>query len=75
MSTRAFALLLAFAFFLAGEALLNHWDRQERASAVQQYCQMTDIWKQEAAKGIAPKWRNGWPPIHGFCNANGQLPH
>lgn len=32
-----------------------------------QYCRMVEIWKDDAAHGIKPNHRRGWPPFNGEC--------
>lgn len=44
-------------------------DIDELTAQQDQYCEMVSIWKADAARGIAPEQRNGWPPYQGdeFC--------
>jgi uncharacterized protein YcfL len=59
-------LLLCFvaSLLLAGcqEQANNDRDPEE-----QQYCEMVARWHADAAEGIKPKHRRGWPPFKGEC--------
>lgn len=55
------ALLLAFAAL----ALAGTMDAQDAENSHQQYCEMVALWDADAARGIAPEQRRGWPPFDG----------
>lgn len=41
---------------------------QEQDPEEARYCEMVSRWKLDAAAGIQPKHRTGWPPYKGECN-------
>lgn len=55
------ALLLVFAAL----ALAGTMDAQEAESSHQHYCEMVAQWDKDAALGVAPEQRAGWPPYDG----------
>lgn len=57
-----FALLLVALVALALAGLI---DAQEADSSRQLYCEMVAQWDKDAALGIAPEQRTGWPPYDG----------
>lgn len=40
---------------------------EEQDPQEEQYCSMVKRWKLDAAAGVAPKNRTGWPPFKGEC--------
>lgn len=57
-------LLIVFA------ALAGTMDAQEAESSHRQYCEMVAQWDKDAALGIAPEQRSGWPPYDGRDKCN-----
>lgn len=49
----------------AGAALIGHFDYQSAQTANQTYREMVTAWQQDAARGIPPADRAGWPPYRG----------
>lgn len=60
-SIELIALLLAFAVL----ATVNTIDAKDAESVNRKYCEMTALWEKDAARGIAPEQRAGWPPFDG----------
>lgn len=60
-SIELIALLLAFAVL----ATVNTIDAKDAESANRKYCEMVAIWDRDAARGIAPEQRAGWPLFDG----------
>lgn len=50
---------------LAALALVGTMDAQDAERSHQQYCEMVAQWDKDAALGIAPEQRAGWPPYDG----------
>jgi len=40
---------------------------RKRDESEDRYCAMVARWKADAAAGVAPKNRTGWPPFNGEC--------
>lgn len=53
------ALLLVFA------ALVGAMDAQDAERSQSTYCEMVAQWDKDAAMGISPEHRAGWPPYDG----------
>ena len=60
------ALLLVFAAF----GLAGNMDAQDAENGRRAYCEMVAQWDSDAALGIAPDQRNGWPPYDGRKQCN-----
>lgn len=45
---------------IAGQSDYEHEIEQEKA-----YCEMVRIWEDDAARGVPPNERAGWPPYKG----------
>ena len=60
-------LLLSFFAVLALSGCQEnvHSDRDPEE---QRYCDMVARWHADAAEGIKPKHRKGWPPFNGECS-------
>ena len=54
----AVATMLAIASAMAPAERDHEWLR---------YCEMVTLWEADAAAGIAPEHRAGWPPYRGQC--------
>lgn len=54
-------LLLTFAAL----ALAGTMDAQDAERSQSTYCEMVALWDADAAQGIAPEQRTGWPPFDG----------
>ena len=46
-------------------ALAGTMDAYEAESSQATYCGMVSLWDKDAAQGIAPEQRTGWPPYNG----------
>lgn len=47
--------------------IAGHFDRVSEEEDRALYCEMVAIWHSDAARGIAPEDRSGWPPYQGEC--------
>lgn len=46
-------------------ALVGTMDAQDAENSHRQYCEMVALWDSDAAQGVAPEQRRGWPPYDG----------
>jgi hypothetical protein len=51
--------------FLLLIGIAGQSDYEEAVRQEQHYCDMVRLWEMDAAKGIAPDQRAGWPPYKG----------
>lgn len=65
MSTLNKAALAALLVVLIG--VLGHFDAEDADAQHANYCSMVATWHAEAAKGVHPNDRAGWPPYDGEC--------
>lgn len=66
MNTRK-AFLCAMAAVCAAIALSGCQEPTNLDESEERYCEMVARWKADAAAGVAPKNRTGWPPYQGEC--------
>lgn len=59
-------LLLVFAAL----GLTGSMDAKDAERAQETYCEMLELWDADAALGIAPEHRRGWPPFDGRKQCN-----
>lgn len=55
------AILVAFGAVGTGDLQVAQANRSS-------YCEMVAIWDADAARGVPPAQRNGWPPYEGRCD-------
>lgn len=60
--SKALAAVAAAAFLIVGSM-----ERGQIDEDAARYCRMTAIWAEDAAAGVAPEQRSGWPPFRGEC--------
>lgn len=65
LTTKDWSLTALLLVALAALALVGMMDAQEADSSHQLYCEMVEQWDKDAALGIAPEQRTGWPPYDG----------
>ena len=53
--------LAIIAFLVAAFAIVGHFDAEEAERQTDEYCAMVSLYKSDAAAGIAPDQRRGWP--------------
>lgn len=63
-TTKAWGLITLLLLF-AALALAGTMDAQDAERAQSTYCEMVAQWDKDAALGIAPERRKGWPPFDG----------
>lgn len=51
----------------AGAATIGHLDYEAELMQQRQRQEMEDVWCRDAARGLAPGDRAGWPPLKGGC--------
>lgn len=51
---------------LVALALNGTMEAQEAESSNSEYCEMVAMWDKDAAIGITPEQRTGWPPYNGY---------
>ena len=51
----------AIASVIFGWALVSNADVQDAENAHRVHCEMVALWKQDAARNVAPEQRRGWP--------------
>ena len=47
--------------------LVGYFDAEDADAQHTNYCSMVGVWHAEAAKGVQPNNRTGWPPYDGEC--------
>ena len=57
--------LIALLLATTALALAGAMDAQDAENSHHQYCEMVALWDADAALGIAPEKRTGWPPYDG----------
>ena len=61
--TRLMLLALFAMFILFGIA--GNMDYQDELDNQRHYCEMVEIWENDAARGVPAEQRAGWPPFKG----------
>lgn len=56
----AFAVAV-LASVIFGWAMVSSADAQDAENAHRVHCEMVALWKQDAARNVAPEQRRGWP--------------
>lgn len=46
---------------IAALATIGSMDAADEAAQERHYCEMVALWQQDAAKGLPPEERGGWP--------------
>lgn len=64
-TTKDWGLIAGMLLALGIWAGVSTADAQDAENAHQQYCEMVAQWDKDAAMGIAPEQRKGWPPYDG----------
>lgn len=65
MSTTKAWGLIALLLAITALALAGTMDAQDAERSQDKYCEMVALWDADAALGIAPEQRTGWPPYNG----------
>ncbi len=53
--------LAIIAFLVAAFGIVGYFDAEEAERQEQEYCEMVSLYKSDAAAGVAPDQRRGWP--------------
>lgn len=67
---KATAISIIVAVIILAMAVAGRFDAQQEEAELQEYCYMTKLWNAEAARGIIPENRRGWPEFkdEGVCD-------
>ncbi len=68
-TTKAWS-LIALLLVFAALGLAGTMDAQDAENSRRGYCEMVALWDKDAALGIAPDQRKGWPPYDGRKQCN-----
>ena len=56
---------VGFALLLALVGIAGQSDYEDAIAQDKAYCEMVRIWEEDAARGVPPENRAGWPPFKG----------
>lgn len=68
-TTKAWGIITLLLVF-AALAIAGTMDAQDAERSQTAYCEMVAQWDKDAARGIAPEQRTGWPPFDGRKQCN-----
>jgi len=60
-----FMYFVGFAFLLVLMGIAGQSDYEDAVMQEKAYCEMVRIWEDDAARGVPPENRAGWPPYKG----------